>query len=433
MLILTLLDPKHQTPLKQWRFKQESLISIGRAPDNHVVLTNSLVSRRHLELQRTSEVVRSTITQTQFHWQLTNYSTNGTFIDGCRVAIGQLSNGCLLQLAQGGPQLHVQIVEDLSIHTVEGAIQLPKIPKLYRINPLSNQQSSPPAPCTHAGNVTANLFCVHCGQPITVEKTIRQYQVLRILGQGGMGITYLVWNSHLESAISEQQGQLLVLKEMNATIAHISKAQELFEREANTLKLLNHPGIPKFYDFFVEGGKKYLVMELLHGQDLEKRVLENGPISPRQAIVWMIQTCEVLEYLHNRPVPIIHRDIKPGNLLVQTLNNQIVVLDFGAVKAVGMPSGTRIGAEGFCAPEQTQGRPVPQSDLYAIGPSLFFLLTGKHPQRFYKKLNGGYRFVPEQAAIAPEVQRVITQVTEPDLGRRYQTARGLARALATCL
>lgn len=106
--------------------------------------------------------------------------------------------------------------------------------------------------CTHEGNSPNNLFCIHCGQPLSVQQKIRHYQVLRTLGQGGMGTTYLAWDG------SGQIGsipQLLVLKQMNADMAKIAKAQELFEREAHTLKSLNHPGIPKYYDFFVEGGK----------------------------------------------------------------------------------------------------------------------------------------------------------------------------------
>lgn len=125
-------------------------------------------------------------------------------------------------------------------------------------------------------------------------------------------------------------------------------------------------------------------MELIHGQDLERRVRQQGAVSPQEAIAWMVQVCEVLTYLHTRPTPMIHRDIKPGNLLVRNLDNQIVVLDFGAVKALAIAPGTRIGAEGYSAPEQVQGRPVPQSDLYAIAPTLVFLLTSISPQRFYK-------------------------------------------------
>ncbi len=422
MVTLTLLHPHHQTPLKRWVFAHESLIRVGRAPENDVVLEDLLVSRFHLELRQINLPGAPATTSPQIGWHLVNHSSNGTFVNGYAISQGVIADDSLLQLATGGPLLRFQV-----------AIA-PTPPPQPVSSPLSAAPKVATKPCTHAGNEANNLFCIHCGQPVKVEKTIHQYQVLRVLGRGGMGTTYLVWNPSITTPAGQPRGELQVLKEMNADIARIPKAQELFEREANTLKTLSHPGIPKFYDFFIEAGKKYLVMELLHGQDLEKRVRKQGPVSRKQAINWMIQTCEVLEYLHNRETPIIHRDIKPGNLLAQNLSNRIAVLDFGAVKAVGMPSRTRIGAEGYCAPEQTQGRPVPQSDLYAIGPSLLFLLTGENPIHFYAKRGSASRFSLEGvSAIDPDLQQLIERVTQTHPVNRYRSARELAQALKNSL
>jgi serine/threonine-protein kinase len=433
MVILTLLHPQQHTPLKQWRFETESLIRIGRASDNHVILEDLLVSRFHLELRQISSPSIQAGFQEQSQWHLINHSSNGTFVDGCVTSQGIVSDNAMIQLAQGGPLLRFQVLTTPSAPKLtppSPILQLPVISQPVPANPVFQENR---LVCTHAGNASGNLFCVRCGQPVRVEQTIRQYQVLRVLGRGGMGTTYLVWNPDKTNAAVPRAG-LQVLKEMNADMVRIPKAQELFEREANTLKTLNHPGIPRFYDFFIERGNKYLVMELLHGQDLEKWVRRNRPASVKQAIAWMIQTCEILEYLHNREVPIIHRDIKPGNLLVQNLTNRIVVLDFGAVKAVGMPSRTRIGAEGYSAPEQNQGRPVTQSDLYAIGPSLVFLLTGENPLRFFKRGGQGYRFILEGISTIPlSLRQVIERTTAVQSGDRYQTARELAQALAACL
>jgi serine/threonine protein kinase, bacterial len=207
----------------------------------------------------------------------------------------------------------------------------------------------------------------------------------------------------------------------------------LVRREAYTLKSLNHPGIPKYYDFFVEDGKKYLAMELIHGQDLEKRVYTTGPVTPSQAIAWMIQTCDILEYLHSQEPPLIHRDIKPANLMVRSSLNCIVVLDFGAVKEIGTAPGTRIGAEGYCAPEQERGQPLTQSDLYAIGPTLIFLLTGENPFKYYRQRGRNFRFdVAKVPTISSQLRDVIDRVTEPLPRDRYQTAKELAAALAAC-
>ena len=245
-----------------------------------------------------------------------------------------------------------------------------------------------------------------------------------------MGTTYLAWDA--EGKIAGHP-QMLVLKQMNADMAKIAKAIELFEREAYTLKSLNYEGIPKYYDFFVENGKKYLAMELIHGQDLEKLVYAKGPVTPQQAIAWMIQTCEILDYLHSQEPPLIHRDIKPANLMVRNSNNSIVVLDFGAVKEIGTAPGTRIGAEGYCAPEQERGQPLTQSDLYAIGPTLIFLLAGENPFKFYRLVGRNFRFdITNIPTITPQLREVIERVTEQLPRDRYQTAKELAMALAAC-
>jgi len=400
VVTLSLLSAGQTTTLQQWRFDDEPIIRVGRSPDNHVILADPLVSRHHLELRQISAAKNGA-------WQLINQGTNGTFLNGILVAQSPVIDGSLIQLARGGPTLKFQV---------------------QAVVPSS--RSSVTRGCTHIGNPPNNSFCIHCGQPLSVLRTIRQYQVLRVLGQGGMGTTYLAW---VPAGVNSERPQLVVLKEMNADMAKVAKAQELFEREARTLKSLHHEGIPKYYDFFVDFGKKYLAMELIHGEDLEKRVQERGPVTPPQAIAWMIQTCEVLQYIHNHEPSLIHRDIKPANLMVRTADNQVVVLDFGAVKEIGTIAGTRIGAEGYCAPEQERGQPLTQSDLYAIGPTLIFLLTGETPLRFYKQRGRGYRFALEGVpTITPQLRAVIERVTEPVPSDRYATARELAAALDAC-
>jgi serine/threonine-protein kinase len=428
MVSLTLLHPRSAKPLRQWRFDAEPVIRIGRSPTtNQVILDDPVVSRFHLELIRV-EFPPENLEHPVYSWQLVNHSMNGTFLDGVEVDRAILADEAVIQLAQDGPRLQFEskprspASNDLSPPAIAATLPVAR-------------QSTIPNRCTHEGNPPGNLFCMHCGQPIDIKRTIRQYQVLQTLGRGGMGTTYLVWDTESEPQLSPPATQALrVLKEMNADIAQIPKAQELFEREANTLQSLNHPGIPKYYDFFIEDNKKYLVMELIHGRDLEKRVRKEGAVSVQQAIVWMIQTCEVLDYLHNRPVPIIHRDIKPGNLLVRHLDQQVIVLDFGAVKEAGMPVGTRIGAEGYGAPEQIQGRPLPQSDLYAIGPSLAFLLTGINPLLLRLRGDPLRRLDLDKLQDIPRRLRLVIQrLTEADPAERYQSAKDLIRALKNCL
>lgn len=409
MVTLALLHPQQATCLQKWRFESEDLIRIGRAPDNDVVLMDSRVSRYHLELRRIDvSGARAEGSSVYSAWRMVDRGTNGTLLDGKLVSQAWVQDGCILQLAHGGPKLK------------------------FQIDRASPSKSTATASCNHAGNLPGNLFCIHCGQPLQVERAIRQYRILRRLGQGGMGTTYLAW---IPPAEGNSEGKaLVVLKEMNADMVEITKAQELFEREARTLKALNHPGIPKFLDFFTERGKKYLVMELVHGQDLEKRVFKFGPVTPQQAIEWAIQTCEVLDYIHRQDPPLVHRDIKPANLLVKSVENRIVVLDFGAVKEVGTPLATRIGVEGFSAPEQDRGQPVPQSDLYALGTTMIFLLTGEMPLKFYRKQGRLYQFDLEKVpTIGPKLRSVIGRVTKPNVRDRYQSAKELSAALAACL
>ncbi len=407
MVTLTLLDPLSPTPVQQWSFQSKSTIRIGRAPDNDVIVDDPIVSRHHLEL-------RASASPSGPMWQLVNQGANGTFLNGVLVSQGVVPEKALIQLAQKGPLLQFQVQTQ----------QLPALaPK-----PLAETTK----PCQHQGNAPGNLFCIHCGQPLVpVERVIRNYHVLRTLGQGGMGTTYLAWDK-----VNSKDGYplLLVLKEMNADMAQISKAQELFEREARTLKTLNHPGIPQYYDFFVEGGKKYLAMAIIHGEDLEKRVLSTGPVILPQAVEWMIQTCDILDYIHDRQPPLIHRDIKPANLMVRHRDNRIVMLDFGAVKEIGTIPGTRIGAEGYSAPEQDRGQPCTQSDLYAIGPTLIFLLTGEAPLKYYQRRSSGYRFdVSGVPTVTPQLRKVIERVCQPRACDRYQTAKELMQALVTCI
>ncbi|MDG2989726.1 FHA domain-containing serine/threonine-protein kinase [Candidatus Synechococcus calcipolaris G9] len=403
MIILHLLDPWKRTPVKTWRFPLKTLIRIGRAADNDVILNDILIGRYHTELACYRDP------ENLGRWYLKSCGTMGTFLDGKLVSEGTLSNGSLLQLGATGP-----IIQFLEQHQKRSAPTL--------------------AGCTHVGNVPGNLFCIHCGEPLNVQRTIRDYQVLRLLGHGGMGTTYLVCQQHTEPSPRKGLPEVRVLKELRADMESVEKAQELFEREARILQSLCYAGIPTFYDYFVENNKKYLVMELIHGLDLERWVLRNGPVDPVQAIQWMLQACGILDYIHGQDPPVIHRDLKPSNLLVRSRDNQVVLIDFGAVKEAGHSPGTRIAVEGYSAPEQMMGNPHTQSDIYAVGATLVFLLMGDSPIRFYRHRQGVHRLqILEESSIPEPLRQVIHQATEPRLIDRYPTALVLAQALRACL
>ena len=381
--------------LQQWQFTPPAPIQIGRSPEHQIVIDRPSISRLHATIFYTS------LRQGGGYWEIGNHSVNGTLVNELAILNSKgstttrvlLTDGDRIQLAPAGALLTIHL--DIA--------PLPIVPA-----------------CQHPDNPAGTLFCVHCGQPIAVTRQIHQYQILRTLGQGGMGTTYLAWDTT----------KMLVLKEMNADMATIPKAQELFEREAKILQSLHHPGIPEYYDFFVADGRKYLAMEPIHGQDLDLYVMQHGKVSLAQAIDWMIQLCEILGYIHQQQPPLIHRDIKPANILVRTIDKRIFLLDFGAVKEIGTFGGTKIGAPDYMAPEQNNGQPCTQSDLYAIGPTLIFLLTGRNPADFIEIQPEGYRFnLSSVPSNTPPLQALIDKVTQRRVRDRYLTAAELARAL----
>ena len=384
---ISLWDEHRSQISQQWQFTPPAPIQIGRSPEHQVVIDRPSISRLHATVGYTS------LRQGGGYWEISNHGANGTFVNDLSIDRVLLTNGDRIQLSKAGALLTIEL-------------DVAPVP--------------PVVLCEHLDNPPNTLFCVHCGQPITSQRQIHQYQILKTLGQGGMGTTYLAWDT----------AKLLVLKEMNADMAAIPKAQELFEREAKILQSLHHPGIPEYYDFFVASGRKYLAMELIHGQDLDLYVMERGQVTLAQAIDWMMQLCEILGYIHQQQPPLIHRDIKPANILVRTIDKRIFLLDFGAVKEIGTLGGTKIGAPDYMAPEQNNGQPCTQSDLYAIGPTLIFLLTGRNPADFIELQPDGYRFnLVSVPIVTPQVQALIDKVTQRRSRDRYLTAADLAAAL----
>lgn len=388
-VIISLLDPQTFSTQHQWRFATETIIRIGRAPELEVTIDHKLVSRFHAEIRYPGKGE-----MTGFHsgrWQLINKGTNGTIVDGNLVPQAFLNSGSVFQLARGGPFFRFEIAVT----------------------------STPPA-CQHLGNSPDSLFCKDCGQPLGITQQVGKYQIWRPLGQGGMGTTYLAWDGQ----------QQVVVKSMNVDIEGNEKARELFDREAKILGQLEHPGIPHYRDFFIDAGKKYLVMDLLRGQDLEKYIFARGPVPVGIVRDWLAQLGDILDYLHSRNPPIVHRDVKPANLLLRLQDSKIFLLDFGAVKEIGTIGSTRIGAPDYMAPEQNRGEPLPASDLYALGPTALFLLSGKSPVEFIDFTPEGLRF---NAAKIPNLSNnwidAIAKVTSLNPRDRFPNAAAFIAAI----
>ena len=200
-----------------------------------------------------------------------------------------------------------------------------------------------------------------------------RYQVLRQLAFGGFAAVYLARN---------QDGGFVVLKESTfpQTGEVEQKAGEWFKRECELLSKLDHPNIVRVHDYFLEGGRHYLVMQHVEGIDLNRLVMKNGPQSAQAACDFARQIASALKYLHDQSSPIVHRDVTPDNLLLRP-NGTLTLVDFGAAKEiVSSFTGTIIGKRSSMAPEQFKGHPSPKSDVYSLGATIAYLVTGKQPE-----------------------------------------------------
>ncbi|KEO81339.1 protein kinase domain-containing protein [Tumebacillus flagellatus] len=209
-----------------------------------------------------------------------------------------------------------------------------------------------------------------------------RYQILEQLGRGGMGNVYLALDRTFTS-------KTVVVKEMIAFFNNETEEQYAHRRflaEADTLAQLNHPGIPQVYDRFLFNHRYYLVMEHIRGLDLQKTVekhaeLYGTPLPQDLVLEILCSLIHVLEYLHGLEPPIIHRDLKPANILL-TAEGRLKLVDFGIAKSThGAQAGTKIGTQGYAAPEQFKGFVSPLSDIYALGATLHHLLTNRDPQQ----------------------------------------------------
>ena len=213
-----------------------------------------------------------------------------------------------------------------------------------------------------------------------------RYQILQILGRGGFGETFLAIDTHMPSA------RKCVIKQLKPAIqtAQIPAwMQERFQREAAILEELgeNHPQIPRLYAYFSEAGDFYLVQEWIEGMTLTQKHQQKGNFSEEEVRDILIALLPILDYIHSRRI--IHRDLKPDNIILRASDGKPVLIDFGvmkeAVATLVNPNGQTIysvalGTPGYMSSEQAAGRPVYSSDLYSLGLTAVFLLTGKTPQ-----------------------------------------------------
>lgn len=262
-----------------------------------------------------------------------------------------------------------------------------------------------------------------------------RYQIIQTLGEGGFGKTYLAQDLDMPS------GRLCVIKQLKliSDVPEIYQiAKERFQREAAILERLgeSHGQIPSLYGYFEQDGKFYLVQEWVEGLTLTQKISREGLLSESVLTQLLVEVLSILEYVHSQQI--VHRDIKPDNIIVRSRDKRPVLIDFGAVKetvgTVLSPSGKSvttlvIGTPGFMSSEQTMGRPGYSSDLYSLGLTAVFCLTGKIPQELENDFeNDCLLWLPSQP-IDPRLVQVINKAIELHPRDRYRSARLMLEAL----
>jgi serine/threonine protein kinase len=193
--------------------------------------------------------------------------------------------------------------------------------------------------------------------------------------------------------------------------------------EVELLKKLDHPNIVKYLDLFAENGKVYVVLEALVATNLRALITETGAWSEDLILTAGIECCSILGYLHNRPVPIIHRDFTPDNLILDVDTDTIKLIDFNvAEEANAQISETIVGKQSFMAPEQWCGQFTTSGDLYQLGCTMYFLATASEPEALTQA-------DPQTPSVSNELREIIRKLTERDPDDRYKTSDELAQDL----
>ena len=258
-----------------------------------------------------------------------------------------------------------------------------------------------------------------------------RYLIVHRVGGGGMGSVYQARDKRLAERLCAVKEMI----EMFADQAQRAKAVEDFKREAEVLAQLDHPSIPTVFDYFIEGGRYYLVMRWIGGGDLADQMrLRSGIIDEAIVTKWAIQICDVLHYIHQQRPPIIYRDLKPANLMLDDKNGRVMLVDFGIARIVRPTEKgvTAIGTMGYAPPELFAGKVEPRSDIYSLGATIFHMLTGSDPQDnplLIFDFSKNPRPSQINPSISPEMERILMKAVAHKPEDRHSSALELMRAL----
>jgi serine/threonine protein kinase, bacterial len=288
--------------------------------------------------------------------------------------------------------------------------------------------------CPQPKNPVDAFLCQACGARLLVRN---RYRVTKSLGQGGFGATFVAIDVSLPGE------PICVIKQLRPSNNHekfLRMARELFEREARTLgKIGNHPQIPRLLDFFEERRNFYLVQEYVSGHTIHQEVKQMGLFKEEKIRAFLIEILPVITYIHSQQV--IHRDIKPANILRRDQDGKLVLIDFGAVKnhvaQIESPEGGEqahntqfaVGTSGYAPPEQLAMRPIFASDIYALGVTCIYLMTGKSPKDIEYNPSTGEMMWQKHVQLGKHMTQVLGKMLEVSVRYRYQSVEEVQRAL----
>ncbi|NJO98232.1 MAG: protein kinase [Pleurocapsa sp. CRU_1_2] len=290
----------------------------------------------------------------------------------------------------------------------------------YCLNP------SCPKPINHP----KSRLCQACGSKLLLHG---RYHLLKGLGKGGFGATFLAADLSLPGK------PLCVIKQLRPNTDNpnfLTMARELFEREARTLgRVGNHPQIPRLLDYFEDRQQFYLIQEFVKGNNLQQEVKKNGVLSEVQTRQVLKEVLTILRDIHLQKV--IHRDIKPANIIRREIDDRLVLIDFGVVKnqvdsVVSEQTALTafaVGTPGFAPPEQLAMRPVYASDVYALGVTCMYLLSGKAPKNMdCDPITGDINWL-KYVNISDGFAKILTKMLEVAVKSRYKTAQEILDVL----
>ncbi len=494
MITLTLLHPAQSKPVQVWTFEQESVIRIGRATDNHVVLYSAVVSRYHVELRRGSMDT----------WEVVSLGGNGTYVDGELITQLPVHNGTTIRLARSGPNLQIRFdgntppslsadrrpapdatprgtegdhsAVKTDIFTVEerlskaldpdqngatAAVVIPKtrmelaptlkveglfesgypaeLPLDEPRSPQSDELAVHGMPCTHQRAQVGMMFCPDCGQPLQVLETLGEYRILKTLGSDGFALTQLAW----------RQGRSLLMQSLDVPWRESPEAIAAFTQRVQQLAAQHHPHLPRSVEVLHHEGQTYWVVESIWGHSLRQEVAVQGPFALNPAISLLSQVASLLQYLHQQSPPVIHQGLQPEHVLYHAANARGKLPDsptarVPVVTVTGLFAGLGLAQEhhrvthhAYAAPEQWLGQSVGiATDLFALGLLGGYLLTGQEPLDLYSMgaVDPEVPLVaiafPDLPPLPPAVLEILQRLTLPRPTDRYATAQAVVEALA---